>query len=97
MTVHFALPKILTRAPVPGVRAFAFLAGIEAVVRGIVLSVYPLMMYRAYGDAAVVSQFYFGVGLLSLVTALLVPLATRIDDWLGNGRRNPAKRGHRKC
>ena len=39
MTVHFALPKILTRAPVPGVRAFAFLAGIEAVVRGMVLSV----------------------------------------------------------
>ena len=77
MTVHFALPKILTRAPVPGVRAFAFLAGIEAVVRGMVLSVYPLMMYRAYGDAAVVSQYYFVVGLLSLITALLVPLATR--------------------
>ncbi len=23
---------------------------------------------------------------------LLVPLATRLDDWLGNGRRNPAKK-----
>ena len=63
--------------PEPAVRAFATLGGIEAVVRGIALSVYPLLMYRAWGDAALVSQLYFGVGLASLLTGLMVPLLTR--------------------
>lgn len=61
----------------PDVRAFALLAGIEAVVRGIALSVFPLVMYRAWGDAAVVAKFYFVVGLLSLCTVLIVPSIAR--------------------
>ena len=61
----------------PGVHAFALLAGIEAVVRGTALSVYPLVMYRAWGDAAVVAQLYFVVGVCSLLTALCMPLLTR--------------------
>ena len=61
----------------PGIRAFATIGGIEAVVRGIALSIYPLLMYRAWGDAAAVSQLYFGVGVLSLLTGLAVPLVTR--------------------
>ena len=61
----------------PGVRAFAVIGGLEAVVRGIALSLYPLLMYRAWGDAALVSQLYFGVGVLSLLTGLSVPLLTR--------------------
>ena len=36
---------------------FAVLGGIEAVVRGITLSVYPLLLYRAWGDAALVSKW----------------------------------------
>ncbi len=61
----------------PGVRSFAFIGGIEAIVRGIVLAVYPLLMYRAWGDAVTVSKFYFAVGVLSLLAALTVPLLTR--------------------
>jgi MFS family permease len=59
------------------VNGFAVLAGVEAVVRGTVLAVFPLLMYRAWGDAAQVSQWYLIVGVLSLVTALLVPLLGR--------------------
>jgi MFS transporter, ACDE family, multidrug resistance protein len=55
------------------VNGFAVLAGVEAVVRGTVLAVFPLLMYRAWGDAALVSQWYLSVGVVSLLTALLVP------------------------
>jgi ACDE family multidrug resistance protein len=63
--------------PPNGVRAFALVAGIEAVVRGTTLSVYPLVMYRAWGNAALVSEIYFAIGLLSLLTALTVPTLTQ--------------------
>ena len=53
------------------------LGGIEAVVRGIMLSVYPLLLYRAWGDAAVVSKWYFLVGIVSLLTGLSVPMLSR--------------------
>lgn len=58
------------------VRGFALLAGVEAFVRGSLLAVFPLLMYRAWGSAERVSQWYLAVGVLSLLTALLVP-------WLG--------------
>lgn len=78
----------MRRSPVPSreplrwplaadVNGFAVLAGVEAVVRGAVLAAFPLLMYRAWGDAALVSQWYLSVGVLSLVTALLVPLLGR--------------------
>jgi len=43
------------------VRAFAFIAAFDAVVRGTMLSVYPLLMYRAWGNAVLVSQWYFAL------------------------------------
>jgi MFS family permease len=58
----------------PGVAEFAFIAGLEALVRGSTLAAFPLLMYRAWGDAQRVSELYFVVGLVSLVTALAVPL-----------------------
>lgn len=61
----------------PGVRSFVAVGAIEAVVRGIMLSVYPLLMYRAWADAAVVSKWYFLVGVVSLLTGLSVPMLTR--------------------
>lgn len=70
------IPEWLRHAPTPGVRGFAVLAGFEAVVRGILISVFPLEIYRALGDASVVSALYFGVGILSLVVGLLVPALT---------------------
>lgn len=59
------------------VEDFARIGGLEAMVRGGTLSVYPLVMYRAWGSAAVVSQIYFAIGLVSLFTALMVPALAR--------------------
>ena len=71
------LSETLHRSLVPGVEGLALLAGIEAVVRGTVLSAFPLLMYRAYGDAALVSRFYFGVGICSLAAVLMAPQLIR--------------------
>jgi len=70
-------PLYLSHAPTPRVEHFALLAGIEAGVRGIILSVMPLAMYRAFGDAGVVSGIYFAVGIASLFCGLMVPYMTR--------------------
>ena len=66
-------------APCPSAErpGFALLAGSEAVARGILISVFPLVMYKALEDAAVVSEVYFVIGLLSLVTGLMVPFVSR--------------------
>lgn len=47
-------------------------------MRGVALSVYPLVMYRAWGSAAIVAQLYFVVGVVSLLTALSLPMVARV-------------------
>lgn len=71
------IPEWLRHAPAPGVRGFAVLAALEAVIRGILISVFPLTMYRAFQDAGTVSQIYFIVGIASLIGGLMVPWVTR--------------------
>ncbi|GGB87544.1 MFS transporter [Marivita lacus] len=71
------IPEWLRHAPAPSVRGFAMLAAAEAVARGILISVFPLQMYRALQDAALVSQVYFMIGVMSLLTGLLVPFLAR--------------------
>ncbi len=59
---------------------FATIAGLEALVRGSTLAAFPLLMYRAWEDAQRVSELYFAIGLISLLTALAVPmLAQRLQ------------------
>jgi len=53
------------------------LAGLEASVRGMMISVMPLTVYAAMKDAGVVSRVYFLAGIASLIWGLLVPWATR--------------------
>src|SRR6056297_3269682 len=78
------IPEWLRHAPAPSLRGFAALAGVEAVARGILVSVFPLAMYRALGDAQAVSQVYFLIGLLSLLAGLLLPWLNRFVPrrWL---------------
>jgi ACDE family multidrug resistance protein len=73
--LHLRLQK---RPATPGVRSFATLNAIEAVVRGTVLSVYPVVLYRAFPDAAVVSQIYLVVGIISLMVGLCIPILTSL-------------------
>jgi len=76
--MHLQLRSLVRRrSEAPGIRAFAFISAFDAMVRGTMLSVYPLLMYRAWGDAVVVSQWYLGIGVLSLLTALSVPAMVR--------------------
>lgn len=68
-------------ASAPGVRGFARLAGTEAIARGILISVLPLVVYLVLQDAQVVSAVYLMVGLTSLASGLLVPFVTRYLPW----------------
>lgn len=70
------IPEWVRHAPTPGVRGFAILTGFDASVRGSLISVWPLVMYRALGDAAAVSRVYFWVGVTALALGLMVP-------WMG--------------
>ena len=71
------IPEWLRHAPAPSVRGFAVLAGTEAVARGILISVFPLAIYRALQDARIVSEVYFVIGVASLMIGLLVPFTIR--------------------
>lgn len=72
------IPLWVRHAPAPGVRGFALLNGIESVTRGILISVFPLAMYDAFGAASSVSAIYFVIGIASLFVGLLVPGLTRL-------------------
>jgi len=76
MTEH-PLSLALDAAPAPGVRSFALLAGLDAAVRGTLISAMPLVVYDAMGSAEVTSQVYFAAGIVALIWGLLVPWATR--------------------
>lgn len=71
------IPEWLRHAPAPSVRGFAVLAGTEAIARGILISVFPVVMYNALNDARLVSQIYFSVGAVSLLIGLLIPFLIR--------------------
>ncbi|MGI3168491.1 MFS transporter [Pseudooceanicola sp. C21-150M6] len=71
------IPEWLRHAPVPSVRGFAVLAGTEAVARGILVSVFPLVMYHTLGDARLVSAVYFAIGVASLLAGLMIPYLIR--------------------
>ncbi len=71
------MPDWLRHSPTPNVRSFAILAGFEAAARGVLISTFPIVMYRTMGDAETVSEIYFAIGIVSLATGLLVPWLTR--------------------
>jgi len=71
------IPEWLRHAPTPSAKGFAVLAGIEAMSRSILISVFPIVIYRAYRDTGTVSQIYFFAGIASMICGLLVPWLTR--------------------
>jgi hypothetical protein len=76
------IPEWLRHAPAPSVRGFAVLAGTEAIARGILISVFPIVMYDALANARAVSEVYFAIGSISLLIGLLVPYLIRfIPRW----------------
>jgi ACDE family multidrug resistance protein len=71
------LPLALTHSPTPRIEHFALLAGLEAAVRGTLISAMPLAVYAALQDAQVTSLVYFLAGIVALIWGLMVPWATR--------------------
>ena len=72
---HHPLPLLPARAP--KVHHFALLAGLEAAVRGVLISSMPLTVYTALGSAEATSAAYFVAGVVALIWGLMVPWATR--------------------
>ncbi len=54
------------------------LAGLEAMVRGTLISTIPIAVYDAFGSAQNLSQVYFLAGVFTLFWGLLVPRMTQI-------------------
>ncbi len=75
--VNRYIPLALKHSPTPQVEHFALLAGLEAAVRGTLISAMPLAVYEALGDAQSTSAAYFMAGIVSLLWGLMVPWATR--------------------
>lgn len=77
-------PSVVHHTPIPGVKAFAILSALESAARGILVSVLPIAMYRVFADAKLVSEVYFLIGVLSFMTALVVPWMSRFIPrrWL---------------
>ena len=80
-------PDINRYDPAPGVKSFAMLAALESAARGMLVSVLPIAMYRVFADAKLVSEVYFLIGILSFITALIVPWVSRYIPrrWLYTG------------
>lgn len=57
---------------------FAILAGLEACVRGTLISTIPIAVYDAFGSAQNLSSVYFFSGVITLIWGLLVPRMTQI-------------------
>lgn len=71
------LPLALTHSPTPRIEHFALLSGLDAAIRGILISTMPLVVYDALGDAQSTSVLYFVAGIVALIWGLMVPWATR--------------------
>ncbi|MGL6208766.1 MAG: MFS transporter, partial [Paracoccaceae bacterium] len=81
------VPLDLTDTPTPGVRSFAILAGLDAAIRGTLISAMPLVVYGAMGDAELTSYAYFAAGVVALIWGLMVPWGTRFIPrrWMYTG------------
>lgn len=71
------IPLALKHSPTPKIEHFALLAGLEAAVRGTLITIMPLAVYDALADAQATSAAYFAAGVVSLIWGLMVPWAAR--------------------
>ena len=72
------IPLELKHSRIPKIQHFAVLAGLEAAVRGSLISVMPLAVRDVMGSTVGSSKVYFAVGVISLIWGLMVPWANRV-------------------
>lgn len=80
-------PVLLKFASTPKLQHFALLAGMEAAVRGTLISTIPIAVYDAFGSAQNLSTVYFTAGVVTLFWGLMVPRLTQIwpRRWVYSG------------
>ncbi|MFN3576713.1 MAG: MFS transporter, partial [Tabrizicola sp.] len=71
------IPLALRHSPTPRIEHFALLSGLDASIRGVLISTMPLVVYDALGDAQATSVVFFVAGIVALIWGLMVPWATR--------------------
>ncbi|WP_128515832.1 MFS transporter [Tabrizicola thermarum] len=71
------IPLALRHSPTPRIEHFALLSGLDASIRGMLISTMPLVVYDALGDAQATSVAFFLSGVVALVWGLMVPWAAR--------------------
>ena len=71
------IPIWVRHAPTPAAEGFGILAAMDAGARAILISVFPLVLYRTFESAELVSRVYLLVGCLGLAAALLAPWIIR--------------------
>lgn len=81
------IPLLLKHPGTHQIEHFAMLSGIEACVRGTLISAVPLAVYDAFGSASDLSTVYLFAGVFTLVWGLLVPRLTQIFPrrWVYSG------------
>lgn len=68
----------LRHAATPKNQHFAMLSGLDALVRGTLISTIPIAVYDAFGSAQNLSQVYFIAGVITLFWGLMVPRMTQV-------------------
>ena len=71
------IPLALRHSPTPRIEHFALLSGLDASIRGMLISTMPLVVYDALGDAQATSVAFFLSGVVALIWGLMVPWAAR--------------------
>ncbi|NHB76174.1 MFS transporter [Rhodobacter calidifons] len=81
------IPLALRHSPTPRIEHFALLSGLDASIRGVMISTMPLVVYDALGDAQTTSVVFFISGIVALIWGLMVPWATRLVPrrWVYTG------------
>ena len=72
------IPLHLKHSATPKITDFAVLAGLEAAVRGTLISTVPIAVYDAFGSASNLSTVYLAAGIITLFWGLLVPRITQM-------------------
>lgn len=81
------IPLHLKHSGSPRIEHFAILSGLEAAVRGVLISTVPIAVYDAFGSASDLSTVYLFAGVITLFWGLLVPRLTQMIPrrWVYSG------------
>lgn len=75
---RYNMPVWLIGAPKPRAATFVTLFTLEAVNRALLITLIPLQAHAIFGDARVISLFYFTVSAAGLIASLVIPSVVHV-------------------